>query len=251
MKITVLGATGLIGSRVVTLLRAAGHEVTPAARSAGVDAVTGKGLDGGALAGADVVVDVTNAPSLDAEPVMTFFTAESANLVAAAKAAAVNHIVVLSIVGVDALPDSGYAGGAKVVQEKTVIGSGVPYTIVRATQFHEFTERIVGSLLVDGTYRVPDARIQPISAAEVAAVVADAAQAAPVNGVLDVGGPEKKMTFGQLVRVVSAVRGGRQAPIVVDSAATYFGTPVDQHSLVTGHGAVITDTTLTDWLAAE
>ncbi|GAA2770398.1 SDR family oxidoreductase [Mycolicibacterium pallens] len=247
MKITVLGATGLIGSRVVTLLRAAGHEVTPAARSAGVDAVTGKGLDG-ALAGADVVVDVTNAPSLDAEPVMTFFTAESANLVAAAKAAAVNHIVVLSIVGVDALPDSGYAG-AKVVQEKTVIGSGVPYTIVRATQFHEFTERIVGSLLVDGTYRVPDARIQPISAAEVAAVVADAAQAAPVNGVLDVGGPEK-MTFGQLVRVVSAVR-GRQAPIVVDSAATYFGTPVDQHSLVTGHGAVITDTTLTDWLAAE
>lgn len=179
MKITVLGATGLIGSRVVTLLRTAGHEVTPAARSAGVDAVTGQGLDGGALAGADVVVDVTNAPSLDAEPVMTFFTAESANLVAAAKAAAVNHIVVLSIVGVDALPDSGYAGGAKVVQEKTVTGSGVPYTIVRATQFHEFTERIVGSLLVDGTYRVPDARIQPISAAEVAAVVAEAAQATP------------------------------------------------------------------------
>jgi uncharacterized protein YbjT (DUF2867 family) len=247
MKITVLGATGLIGSRVVTLLRTAGHEVTPAARSAGVDAVTGKGLDA-ALAGADVVVDVTNAPSMDADPVLEFFTAESANLVAAAKAAEVGHIVVLSIVGVDELPDSGYAR-AKVVQEKTISGSGLRYTIVRATQFHEFTDLIVGSLLVDGTYRVPEARIQPISAAEVAAEVADAAQAVPVNGVVDLGGPEK-MTFAQLVRVVAEAR-GRQAPIMVDSAATYFDTPVDQHSLVTGHGAVIADTTLTDWLTAQ
>ena len=246
MKITVLGATGLIGSRVVTLLRTAGHEVTPAARSTGVDAVSGKGLDG-ALAGADVVVDVTNAPSLDAEPVMAFFATESANLVAAAKAAEVSHIVVLSIVGVDGLPDSGYAR-AKVVQEKTIAGSGLPYTIVRATQFHEFTDMIVGSLLVDGAYRVPEARIQPISAAEVAAEVADAAQAAPLNGVL-VGGPDK-MTFAQLVRVVSEAR-GRQAPIIVDPAATYFDTPVDHHSLVTGQGAVITETTLTDWLTAE
>ncbi len=247
MKITVLGATGLIGSRVVTLLRTAGHEVTPAARSTGVDAVSGKGLDG-ALAGADVVVDVTNAPSLDAEPVVEFFATESANLVAAATAAEVNHIVVLSIVGVDGLPDSGYAR-AKVVQEKTVAGSGLPYTIVRATQFHEFTDRIVGALLVKGAYRVPDARIQPISAAEVAAEVADVAQAAPLNGVLDVGGPDK-MTFAQLVRVVSEAR-GRQAPIIVDPAATYFDTPVDHHSLVTGQGAVITETTLTDWLTAE
>ena len=247
MKITVLGATGLIGSRVVTLLRTAGHEVTPAARSTGVDAVTGTGLDG-ALAGAAVVVDVTNAPSLDAEPVMDFFSTESANLVAAAKAAEVSHIVVLSIVGVDGLPDSGYAR-AKVVQEKTIAGSGLPYTIVRATQFHEFTDMIVGSLLVDGAYRVPEARIQPISAAEVAAEVADAAQAAPLNGVLDVGGPDK-MTFAQLVRVVSEAR-GRQAPISVECTATYFDTPVDHHSLVTGPGAVIADTTLTDWLTAE
>ena len=247
MKITVIGATGQIGSQVVSILTAAGHEVVGAARSTGADVLTGEGLDE-ALAGADVLVDVTNSPSFDDDPVMAFFTAESANLVAAAKKADVGHYVALSIVGADGLPESGYMR-AKVVQEETITASGLPYTLVRATQFHEFAEMIVGSLVVDGTIRVPDARIQPIATADVAAEVADAAQATPANGIINIGGPEK-MGFAQLARILTEARGD-STPIVVDPAATYFGTAVGHDSLVTGHGAAIADTTFGDWLAAR
>lgn len=247
MKITVIGATGQIGSQVVSILRAAGHDVVGAARSTGADVLTGEGLDE-ALAGADVLVDVTNSPSFDDEPVMAFFTAESANLVAAAKTAGVGHFVALSIVGADGLPDSGYMR-AKVVQENTIIASGIPYTIVRATQFHEFAEMIVGSLVVDGTIHAPDARIQPIAAADVAAEVADVAQAAPSDGFVNIGGPEK-MGFAQMARILTEARGD-STPIVVDPVATYFGTAVGADSLVTGHGAAIADTKFADWLAAR
>lgn len=247
MKITVIGATGKIGSQVVDILAAAGHDVVGAARSTGADVLTGEGLPE-ALAGADVLVDVTNSPSFDDEPVMKFFTAATANVVAAAKAAGVGHYVALSIVGADGLPESGYMR-AKVVQENTITESGLPYTIVRATQFHEFAEMIVGSLLVDGAIHAPNARIQPIATAEVAAEVAEVAQTAPVNGIVDVGGPEK-MGFDQLARILIERRGD-DTSIVVDPEATYFGTPVGQDSLVTGRGALIAETTFRDWLAAQ
>ncbi len=166
MKISIIGATGLIGSKVVDLLEGDGHDIVAAARSTGADVLTGEGL-GEALSGADVLVDLTNSPSFDDDPVMDFFTRSSANLVAAAKEARVGHYVALSIVGVDGLPESGYMR-AKVVQEKTITGSGLSYTIVRATQFQEFAAAIVGSFEVGDEVRAPDAPIQPIAADEVA-----------------------------------------------------------------------------------
>lgn len=245
MKLTVIGATGQIGATVVELLGAAGHEVTGASRSSGVDVLTGEGL-AGAVAGADVLVDVTNSPSFEDEPVLAFFTASSANLVAAAKSAGVGHYVALSIVGADGLPDSGYMR-AKVAQENTITESGLPYTIVRATQFHEFADMIVGSLTVGDVVRVPDARIQPVAAAEVSAYVAQVAQGAPVNGIVDLGGPEK-MSFADLARAVR----GDDAAVVIDPSATYFGTPVDDSSLVTiDDTAVLAPTRFADWLTTQ
>jgi uncharacterized protein YbjT (DUF2867 family) len=229
MKITVIGATGLIGSKVVDLLEGDGHDVVAASRASGADVLTGEGL-ADALTGAEVLVDLTNSPSFDDDPVMDFFTRSSANLVAAAKQSGVGHYVALSIVGVDGLPDSGYMR-AKVAQEKTIAESGLPYTIVRATQFQEFAEAIVGSLDAGDDVRVPDALIQPIAAADVAAEVARAALAKPVNGVVNIGGPEK-ISFADLARSVLAKQGADKA-VVVDPQATYFGTRLEQHSLVT------------------
>jgi uncharacterized protein YbjT (DUF2867 family) len=229
MKITVIGATGLIGSKVVDLLEGDGHDVVAASRASGADVLTGEGL-ADALTGAEVLVDLTNSPSFDDDPVMDFFTRSSANLVAAAKHSGVGHYVALSIVGVDGLPDSGYMR-AKVAQEKTIAESGLPYTIVRATQFQEFAEAIVGSLDAGDDVRVPDALIQPIAAADVAAEVARAALAKPVNGVVNIGGPEK-ISFADLARRVLAEQGADK-PVVVDPQATYFGTPLQQNSLVT------------------
>ncbi|MFN3007802.1 SDR family oxidoreductase [Mycolicibacterium wolinskyi] len=250
MRVTVVGATGQIGSKVVDLLSAVGHQVVSASRRTGIDVLTGEGLQE-ALAGAQVLVDVTNSPSFDDEAAMAFFTASSANLTTAAKAAGVGHYVALSIVGADRLPDSGYMR-AKVVQEHTITDSGVPYTIVRATQFHEFAEMIVGSLVVGDEIHAPDARIQPIAAADVAAEVAEAAQREPTDAVINIGGPDK-MTFADLAEAVTTAH-GEQTAILVDPAATYFGTPVDQHSLVTGDDdldAVITSTRFADYLAAR
>ncbi|MHA3022734.1 SDR family oxidoreductase [Mycobacterium sp. BMJ-28] len=245
MKITVIGASGKIGSQVVHLLVNDGHEVVAASRGSGADVLTGAGLDE-ALAGAQVLVDVVNSPSFDDGPVLDFFTRSSANLVAAAETAGIGHYVALSIVGADGLPESGYMR-AKVVQEKTIMASGLPYTIVRATQFHEFAEAITGSLVVGDEVRVPDGRIQPIAAADVAAEVARAAAAAPVNAVLDIGGPDK-MSFADLARAVLAHQSDTR-DIVIDPAATYFGTRVDGDSLVTGDGAVLAATTFAEWLA--
>jgi uncharacterized protein YbjT (DUF2867 family) len=247
MRVTVIGATGQVGSKVVELLREQGHDVVPASRETGADVLTGAGLVE-ALTGAEVLVDVVNSPSFDDEPVLTFFTASSANLVAAAKETGVGHYVALSIVGVDGLPDSGYMR-AKVVQEKTITASGLPYTIVRATQFQEFAEAITGSLVVDGEVRAPDALIQPIAAADVSVAVAKAAVAAPVDGTVDVGGPEK-LSFADMARAVLANQGA-DTPVVVDPAATYFGTHVEQDSLVTGPGATLAPTHFADWLASR
>lgn len=229
MKISVIGASGLIGSKVVELLEGDGQDVVAASRGSGADVLTGEGL-AATLAGADVLIDVTNSPSFDDDPVMDFFTRSSANLVAAAKEAGVGHYVALSIVGVEDLPQSGYMR-AKVVQEKTIAESGLPYTIVRATQFQEFAEGIVGSLDTGDEVRVPDALIQPIAADDVAAEVAAAAVAGPADGVVNIGGPEK-ISFADLARGVLAKQGSDK-PVVVDPQATYFGTPLQRNSLVT------------------
>ncbi len=247
MKITVMGASGMIGGKVVELLTGQGHDVVAASRSTGADVITGDGL-ADALSNAQVLVDVTNSPSFEDGPVLDFFTASSKNLVAAATAAGVGHYVALSIVGADDLPESGYMR-AKVAQENTITASGLPYTIVRATQFHEFTAAITASLIVDGQVHAPDGRIQPVAAADVSAEVARAAVAEPVDGVINFGGPDK-ISFADMARVVLANQGA-DTSVVVDPQATYFGTPVDQDSLVTGADAVIAPTRFEDWLAAN
>jgi uncharacterized protein YbjT (DUF2867 family) len=229
VKITVIGASGLIGSKVVELLTAEGHQAVPASRESGVDVLTGEGL-GEALAGADALVDVVNSPSFEDDPVMHFFTTSTTNLVAAAEDAGVGHYVALSIVGLDGLPESGYLR-AKVAQEKLIVESGLPYTIVRATQFVEFAEAIVASVTKGSTVRVPDALIQPIAADDVASAVARAAVSQPLGGTVDIGGPEK-ISFEELARRVLARQGDDKA-IVVDPQAQYFGTPLARNSLVT------------------
>jgi len=229
MKITVIGASGLIGTKVVDLLTNEGHDVVAASRSTGVDVLTGEGL-GEALSGADALVDVANSPSFDDDPVMEFFSTSSTNLVAAAKAAGVGHYVALSIVGVDGLPDSGYMR-AKVVQEKVITESGLPYTIVRATQFAEFTDAITDSMVLGDEVRVPDAQIQPVAADDVARDVVRAAVAKPMGGVVNIGGPQK-ISFEQMAREALARRGDNKT-VVVDPQARYFGTRLAQRSLVT------------------
>jgi uncharacterized protein YbjT (DUF2867 family) len=229
MKITVVGASGLIGTKAVERLRANGHEVVAASRSTGLDVLTGDGL-ADALAGADALVDVTNSPSFEADAVMDFFTGSATNIAAAAKAAGVGHYVVLSIVGVDGLPDSPYMR-AKVAQERVIADSGLPYTIVRATQFAEFTDAIVESMTVGSEVRVPDALIQPIPAVEAAAAVAEAATSEPINGIRNIGGPEK-ITFEQLAREVLRRKGSAPTEVVADPTARYFGAALTTDSLV-------------------
>ena len=206
MKITVVGASGLIGTKVVEVLKAEGHDVVASSRSSGVDVLTGAGL-ADALAGADALVDVTNSPSFEAGPVMEFFTTSATNLVDAARRAGVGHYVALSIVGVDGLPDSGYFR-AKVAQEKVITESGLPYSIVRATQFAEFADAIAESMTVADEVRVPDALIQPIPADEVASAVARAAAGEPINGIVNIGGPAEDHVRADGARCPGA-EGGR------------------------------------------
>ena len=234
MRITVFGASGQIGSQVCALLRSEGHEVVEASRNTGVDVLTGVGV-AESLQDAHVLVDVLNSPSFDDEPVLEFFSTATRNLIDAAKAAGVAHYVALSIVGDTGLPDSGYMR-AKVAQETLIEASGLPYTILRATQFQEFADAIVATLTEGDVVRVPRARIQPIAAAEVAAHVARAAVGAPA-GVVEVGGPDK-ITFAELAEFVLK-RSGQERRVVIDTAATYFGTRVDDESLVTHDGAVL------------
>lgn len=234
MKITVVGASGLIGRRVVDLLKAGGHDVVAASRSSGVDVVTGHGL-ADALAEADALVDVTNSPSFEADAVMHFFTTSATNIAKAAKTTGLRHYVALSIVGVEGMSDSPYMR-AKVAQEKVITESGIPYSIVRATQFAEFTEAITESLTVGDEVHVPDALIQPIPADEVAAAVADAATSEPLNGIRNIGGPEK-ITFEQMARDALARNGDTTKTVVVDPEARYFGAALADRSLVAPHGA--------------
>jgi uncharacterized protein YbjT (DUF2867 family) len=228
MKIVVIGGTGLIGSKLVALLRQRGQEVLAASPNSGVNTVTGEGLPQ-ALAGAQVVVDVANSPSFEDVAVMKFFQTAGRNLLAAEAQASVRHHVALSIVGADRLPDSGYLR-AKVTQEKLIKDSGIPYSILRATQFFEFGASIADAATDGNIVRVPDALIQPILSDDVVSALGEIVLGQPVNGTLEVGGPERFRFNEFMGRVLSAKNDKRQ--IVADAHARYFGTQLSEESLV-------------------
>jgi uncharacterized protein YbjT (DUF2867 family) len=228
MKIVVIGGTGLIGSKTVERLRRKGHEVLAAAPSSGVNTITGEGV-AEALAGAQVVVDLANSPSFEDKAALEFFETAGRNLFAAEAATGVGHHVALSVVGTDRLLESGYFR-AKLAQERLIKASGVPYTIVRSTQFFEFTAAIAQSGTVGQTTRVSSAMYQPIASDDVADAVADAALGAPVNGTIEIAGPDR-MPMAELVgRFLSATKDPRK--VAADPQALYFGLALNDQSLV-------------------
>jgi uncharacterized protein YbjT (DUF2867 family) len=246
MNIVVIGGTGLIGSKLVNKLREAGHEALAASPDTGVNTITREGL-AEALEGADVVVDVANAPVWEDSAVMDFFVTSTRNTLAAEAAAGVKHHVVLSVVGTDRLPDSGYFR-AKVAQEESVKAGAVPYTILRASQFFEFIGRIADSSTDDEkTVRLAPVFVQPESADDVAATLADVAVNKPVNGIIELGGPEQ-FRLDELARRVLAARNDPR-PVTADVHALYFGTQLDDHSLTPGGEARIAPTRFEDWLS--
>jgi uncharacterized protein YbjT (DUF2867 family) len=228
MKIVVIGGTGLIGSKVVERLAAHGHEAVAAAPQTGVNALTGEGLDE-ALEGADVVVDVSNSPSFADDDVMSFFDTSTRNLLDGEKLAGVRHHVALSVVGTGTLPDSGYLR-AKAAQEALIEQSGVPYSIVHATQFFEFTKAIADASMVDGTLHLAPVHYQPIASDDVAAIVARTAAGAPLNRTVEIGGPER-VRMDRFIPAALAARGDVRE-VVVDEHARYFGTELADGSLV-------------------
>jgi uncharacterized protein YbjT (DUF2867 family) len=246
MKIVILGGSGRIGSKLATLLQRAGHAVTPASPSTGVDSATGAGL-APVLQGADVVVDVTNSHAFDSEAVMRFFEASTRNLLDAEAAAGVRHHVALSIVGLERVHGSGYFR-AKLAQESLIKAGSVPYTIVRATQFHEFLMSIAQANTEGRSVRLPPSLVQPVAADDVAAALADVAAQAPLNGTCEVGGPRACPLDELIGRVLRAHRDPRD--VVTDADAPYFGARLDERSLTPGEGARLGKITLEDWLAA-
>ena len=247
MKIVVIGGSGLIGSRVVTLLSEAGHEVLAASPRNGVNSVTGEGLSN-ALTDADVVVDVTNAPSWEPQAVLDFFRSSARNLGKAEIAAGVRHHVALSIVGTDRMADNAYFT-AKVAQEEAIEAAGVPYTIVRATQFMEFIGGIADFSTVAGAVRVGDGLFQPIAADDIAAILAQVALAAPLNGTIDIAGPDRA-PFAQIIaRYLKSIDDARQ--VVTDPDARYYGGLVEELSLVPLGDARIGRISLEQWLGTQ
>jgi uncharacterized protein YbjT (DUF2867 family) len=246
MKIVVIGGTGLIGSKLVALLRQRSHEVLAASPNSGVNTVTGEGLPQ-ALAGAQVVVDVANSPSFEDAAVMKFFQTAGRNLLAAETAAGVRHHVALSIVGADRLPDSGYLR-AKVLQEKLIRDSGIPYSILRSTQFFEFGGSIADAATDGKTVRVPGAAlIQPILSDDVVSVLAEIAVGPPVNGSVEVGGPERFRFDEFMAHVLGAKNDKRK--VLADPHARYFGTELGEESLVPVGEARIGSTRYDAWVA--
>lgn len=244
MKIVVIGGTGLIGSKVVKNLRQQGHDVIAASPSTGVNAVTGEGL-ADALAGAQVVVDVSNSPSFEDGPVMEFFENSTRNLLAAEKAAGVEHHVALSVVGTERLQASGYFR-AKLVQEDMIKASSVPYTIIRATQFFEFAGAIAYGGTEGNTVRLTSALVQPMVSDDVAGFVAMFAQEQPYNGIVEIGGPEKISLSEFVGRFLTA--SGDPRKVIVDDKAKYFGLELDDHSLNPEDDARLGETTFGEWL---
>jgi uncharacterized protein YbjT (DUF2867 family) len=251
MKIVVIGGTGLIGTKLVNILRQRGHDVMAASPSSGVNTLTGEGL-AGALAGAQVVVDVANSPSFEDKPSMEFFETSGRNLLGAEKTAAVKHHVALSVVGTDRLTKSGPGSlsgyfRAKLAQENLIKASGIPFTIVHATQFFEFAKNIAQSGTEGSTVRLSSVLMQPMAADDVAAAVAEAALGEPVNGMIEVAGPDQ-IRQDELVRqYLSATGDPRKA--VTDDKPLYYGIEVNDQSLMPGDGARLGKTHYKDWLS--
>src|SRR6516162_10038349 len=243
MKIVVIGGTGLIGSKTVAILRQGGHEVVAASPKSGVNTITGEGLKE-AMAGAQVVIDLANSPSFEDKAVLEFFETSGRNLLAAEAAAGVRHHVALSIVAIDRT-DNGYFR-AKVAQEKLIKTSGIPYTIVRSTQFLEFLRGIADSSVDGKVVKLPPILFQPIAADDVAANVADVAVAAPRNGIVEIAGPERALFNEIIARYLKAIGDPRE--VVSDPEARYWGGQVEEKSLVPLGEARLGRIGLDEWL---
>jgi uncharacterized protein YbjT (DUF2867 family) len=244
MKILVIGGTGLIGSKTVAILRKGGHEVVAASPKSGVNTITGEGVQE-AVAGAQVVIDLANSPSFEDKAVLDFFQTSGRTLLAAEAAAGVRHHVALSIVGIERTPENGYFR-AKVAQEKVIEAAGVPYTIVRSTQFMEFLRGIADEATKGTVVRISPGAFQPIAADDVAAFVADVALAPPRNGIVEIAGPERAPFSAIVARYLKAVGDPRE--VVSDGAARYFGGLVDDRSLVPLGEARLGRIGFDDWL---
>jgi uncharacterized protein YbjT (DUF2867 family) len=244
MKLTIIGGTGLIGSKLVKILRAQGHEALAAAPDTGVNTLTGAGL-GDALSGAAVVVDVSNSPSFEERAVMDFFTTSTRNILSCAAAAGVTHYVALSVVGTERLPDSPYLR-AKNAQESLIRNGGIPFTIVHATQFFEFVTRIADEATVGTTVRLPPVLIQPMAADDVAAALGRVAVGSPINDVVEVAGPDQ-FRFDELIRQGLTARRDRRQ-VLVDAHARYFGAELGERSLIPGSDARLGQIRFQEWL---
>ncbi len=244
MKLVIVGGTGLIGSKLVASLKAQGHEALPASPDTGVNTLTGAGL-ADVLRRAAVVVDVSNSPSFEEKAVMDFFTTSTRNILKYAVAAGVRHYVALSVVGTDRIPDSPYLR-AKSAQETLIKSGGIPYSIVHATQFFEFVKRIADEATVGATVRLPPVLFQPMAADDVAKAVGRVAVDTPVNGTIEVAGPQQ-FRFDELIRQgLAAYKDSRE--VVADPHARYFGAELDERSLVPWGEARLGDIRFDEWL---
>jgi uncharacterized protein YbjT (DUF2867 family) len=245
MKIVVIGGTGRIGKKLIPLLRGRGHEAVSASPSSGVNTLTGEGL-AGALAGANVVVDVTNSPSWEDAAVMEFFDKSTRNLLAAEAAAGVKHHIALSVVGADRMPDSGFMR-AKVNQEKVIEASGASYSIVRATQFFEFLGYIADSGAEGDTVRLSTAPMQPVAADDVAAALADVAAGAPLNATVELAGPEAASIAEFVGRFMAA--SGDKRKVIADPQALYSGAKMGSRGIAPGANPRLGPTRFEEWLS--
>jgi uncharacterized protein YbjT (DUF2867 family) len=244
MKIVVIGGTGLIGSKLVQKLEEHGHEAVAAAPNTGVNTITGEGL-AEALEGASVVVDVSNSPVLEGGPALEFFQTSTGNLLDAESTAGVSHHVALSVVGTDRLQASGYFR-AKLVQEQLITGSSIPYSIVHATQFFEFVRNIANDATEGDTVRLPPVLIQPMAAEDVAAGVCKVAIETPVNGIVEIAGPQQFHLDEFIRQGLTAREDPRQ--VVADPAALYWGAELSERTLVPDEGARLGSIVFEDWL---
>lgn len=247
MKIVVIGGSGLIGSKVSKRLRAGGHEVVSASPASGVDTLTGKGLDQ-ALEGAHAVLDVSNSPSFEDKAVLEFFQVSGRNLLAAGKKAGIRHHIALSVVGTDRLGESGYFR-AKMAQEALIRESGLPYTIVHSTQFFEFLGAIAQSAALGDDVHLSPAYVQPIASDDVADAVSEYTVSAPLNGVVEIAGPERARLSELVQRFLTASNDPRN--VVADVHARYFGAELKDTTLIPGRGARIGDIDFEAWFAAS
>jgi uncharacterized protein YbjT (DUF2867 family) len=243
MKIVVVGGTGLIGSKLIEKLRGEGHRAEPASPASGVNTLTGEGL-AGALEGAAVVVDVTNSPSFEDAAVLRFFQTSTGNLLKAEATAGVSHHVALSVVGTERLSESGYFRG-KIAQEELIEGASIPYSIVHATQFFEFIKNIADDATDGDTVRLAPVLIQPIAADDVASAVGRIAVGSPVNGIVEVAGPQRLRLDELIRRYLSARHDPRD--VVADPEARYFGAKLAERTLVPSDDAVLAETRFEDW----